>query len=57
MPSVPAWMTDWMKEHLLRQGTQNREQAGLEHGAVELNIGHGEFEVPVEHLVDHSGAI
>ena len=48
--SVLAWMTDWM-----RQGTRDKEQARLGHGAIGLSLGHGEFEVPVGHQAGHSG--
>ena len=29
VPSVLAWMTDWMRERSLRWGTQDKEQAKL----------------------------
>lgn len=47
VPSVLAWMTDWMREHSLRRGTRDKEQARLGHGATGLSLGHGESEVPV----------
>ena len=55
VPSVLAWMTDWMRVHSLRQGTRDKEQARLGHGAIGLSLGHGEFEVPVGHQAGHSG--
>lgn len=54
-PSVLAWMTGWMREHSLRQGTRDKEQARLRHRAIGLSFGHGEFEMPVGHLADHLG--